>query len=622
MNSLEELQARQLDRYLTDIQAGRRVERPSAVPEQEVQFSESLVALAKASAPDQNFTRQLEHSLNLAVRQQTFRQVQEKGTDFSRLFGRILLAFAGAAAVLAVSFVLLPLLQGPGAQQIAVQPSATATPLPIITETPGIPTATQPALTRQPVATATPFIPSEPVAFLPLSELIRLGIGGGCCGSVTPGELTFILAGELPTSPAQAMAYFLDNLPQLTPELARELAARFGMDALIYMPLGMKQAPEQYLRPNYWAIEGVKEINFDGAELWNYSAGDPCLEGFCNYYADYPEFPLAELQAVDLLKQVGILQTPYVVKGNTNFLLFYTVLDERPVSEPFAVIGFRPDGSISSLTYRQMPFNAWGEVPILSAEEAWQLLQTDPTGARVWINAHPFMQMWGESNSQNMNCWVRTYQAGQQVHLFAAPRILYPTAEGQQIGALVGKLPLSGDLAGLAAVREQVMQHTVDIEAPMHIWGQIYDAGGYLALQVEGYEDASASQMYYFGIIEQGMLISDDGNAYPMPDLTPNHPQSVRVAVTGVLWDGKLEWTRIQLMGEENPPMPQPETSAQVVISAVDLVYLVLPMDTLSGELEKTLDSRAAQPVWRFSGMLGDLSFSAYVQAAREEAIK
>jgi hypothetical protein len=242
----------------------------------------------------------------------------------------------------------------------------------------------------------------------------------------------------------------------------------------------------------------------------------------------------------------------------------------------------------------------------------------------VWQYPYRSVEMppWGEWRHQNPKFWARSYAAGQQVHRFGVPRAWFPTGtppEGTPGGApflAMGNLVLTGDVQPLA-------EHILDLYVRekwmyVHVWGEIQDVGEVQTLRLEGWE--SAEETYWGGTVrkqrDQVILVTDDGRAIQLPDLSPDLADGTQVSVSGGQVGDRLEWHVIQEMSYAEPPPEQKTLEERLTVERVDLVYLALPPNVLPPECLAELGYRAVQPVWHFRGHNDEgRAFAFYVQA-------
>jgi len=590
---------------------------------------------------------------------------------------RIVLPLAGAAALavlfLVVLYVLRPLsggldqvaqlptsappaVSGETIQPPTVAPGSPASPSATPQETPGSP-ASPPATPQQtPASPATPPVSQIELASLPpLSALVGGGYGGGGGAEIAPPQTEFVLNATLPASPAQ-MTFYVQNEPApLTAEYARQVAARLGLDAKVYAPQPLDAALAPGDVPWLAAADGPRQMLVDRTGSFDYTDWSHSPWRSENRYPpqNLPPLDQALESAERFLEAAGLLGFPYrTAYPSGDVVRFFRVLDERwTLMDSFADVHVGSDGQVWSMAYRDLDLHSVGEYPIISAQEAWDMVRmstssSGDTSGRVWVRSRPALPAWGEFSAGTPRYWMRRYPAGQRADLFGSLRVLYPAEPGDALYVTMNGLVLTGDPADLEALVQayQALVHSSgDTETPLHVWGQVQDAGGYLTLEVEGWEngftmdalagwqDALGAPYYWSGVIQrqgdQGLLLTDSGRAVQVPDLPADLADGTAVFVQGGLVGDSLEWHTIQeALVDEGPydgaGVGQP-VEIQAVVEQVELVYFIPPADSIPPDSTLEFAYRCAQPVWRLSGHTGQgLAFEVYVQAVADAYLK
>ena len=116
----------------------------------------------------------------------------------------------------------------------------------------------------------------------------------------------------------------------------------------------------------------------------------------------------------------------------------------------------------------------------------------------------------------------------------------------------------------------------------------------------------------------QGVLLTDDGQTMPVPDLPDDLASGTRVSMSGGPHGDRLEWQVIHEMSDAVPQHEGGVSEMQMVVRQVDLVYLVLAPNVIPPDRLADLGYRAVQPIWRFRAHSeqGE-AFEVYVQAVR-----
>jgi hypothetical protein len=334
------------------------------------------------------------------------------------------------------------------------------------------------------------------------------------------------------------------------------------------------------------------------------------------------------------LRSASLLEGAFETVATGDMILFYRVLDEGwPLVEPVARVYIWTDGQVGRMQYWPLELDVLAEYPILSAQEAWDILQGGQPDERVWQYPYRVAEMppWGEWRHQNAKFWARSYTAGQQIHRFGVPRAWFATEaaeateaapEGASGGApflAIGDLVVTGDVQSLA---EYILGLYVNEEwMYVHVWGEVQNVDEVQTLRLEGWEPAEES--YWWGTVrrqgDQPTLITDDGRTIQVPDLPADLADGTQVSASGGQQGDRLEWHVIQEMGYAESPPEQRAAEERLTMEQVDLVYLALPPNVLPPERFAEIGYRAVQPVWRFRGHSdGGTAFEFYVQAVAE----
>jgi hypothetical protein len=655
----EQPQAEALDAYLTDLQSGQSADRADNLPTDQVSFLHALVDLGRANPPDADFASQLEAHLHTVARQRSMTRRSTRPRHWKALWGtermmsmnrRLVFSMAGAVVLAMIFFAVLALLDqnksavGPG--QVAQQPTSTATSvptaLPTATATSLLPTAMPTAALQEtrpptptPTETALPTVaptptPMQPIVLPSLATWQETGYGGGGMGGPLSAKRTYVLGAALPEGPAQMMVYLQREPARLTASDAAQVAERLGLRGKVYQSIRLATVaePDDELFGGYLAVDGAREVTFEGSGIVHYTDRNRTsfYEGCWNEPEGVPPLAQAVSAAEVFLRSAGMLEGEYEIASTGDMLLFYHVLEGQwLLVEPFASVYVWVDGQVGQVQYWSLTLDVLAEYPILSAQEAWDVLRADQPNGRAWqyLYRAPEMPPWGEWRHANPKFWARSYQAGQQAHRFGVPRTWFPTEAGGTPFLAIGDLVLSGDVQGLAEYALQ--QYAREQWNYVHVWGVVEDAGDHQVLRVEGWEPAE--ETYWNGTIRrqdgQGTLITDDGRTIHVPDMPDDLADGTQVSISGGQHGERLEWYVIQEMSYAVPPPDRAPSEVQMTVEQVDLVYLALAPNVIPPDRFADLGYRAVQPVWRFRGHSDQgEAFEVYVQAVQSSYVE
>jgi hypothetical protein len=204
---------------------------------------------------------------------------------------------------------------------------------------------------------------------------------------------------------------------------------------------------------------------------------------------------------------------------------------------------------------------------------------------------------------------------------FYAPLTVYMPVSGSdapyiRINGLVVRAE-PAQLSALAQEYRSLVESTMDQEAAILVKGTIVDEGSYQSLELTGWEKQVFNQLWQ-GTIERvgeiGLMHTDDGQSFSLPDLPEDVQDGQRAFVMGFTQEAILEWTIIQDYVESSPPAA--ETTLLVSIEKVELAYLAPQVEVNPSSPIDPIAQRTLQPVWHFYGQAanGD-QVHIYVQA-------
>lgn len=596
--NFEERQASALDAHLTRLQTNQ----PSTPTSEAERLASGLHILKEKT------------KLNPAIRvalaqrlQESARQKKNRKTFLSlpRMFpagGNIMnakriFAFASAAALLLLlAFVFWS--QSP--QPLASLPTDTPTWTPTTSETAATQEPEASPTSIRPSPTTAPVLPTAAPSLPVLGDWMQnSGMGGGGL------PYAFTLGIELPAGTTSLTAYLQRHPGELDQAMMLDLAHRLGLDS-----------PEVYTigeNVGTIVIQGQKEIVMGGPFDFSYVDRSVFnLPGGRYYYPDdkVPAPEVVEAAAKAFLEQANLLDAPYEVAVFDEFARFYHVLDgSLRVDDPFAVVTVSPEGVAGMVVYHSQQTDPVGTYDLISAVEAWALV-SDSEAARRW---HTSLQL---AVDRNPPVWVRTYTPGMKVDINGPLTIYsgatpYIRANGLQVIADPAQLQALADT--YLALRES----TMDVEAPIRVWGVVGQDGQ--TLEMQGFGDGTVPTFWTGSISKtasgDGLLTSEDGQTYTLPALPDDLPDGTNVFVMGGLMEGRIEWTLIQKSVEGWTPaeLPVPVTIERAVLGYFAPDGMTLAQNQVTGYEFWTL-----QPVWRFTGRTADGdTVTVYVQAVK-----
>ena len=470
---------------------------------------------------------------------------------------------------------------------------------------------------------------------------------------------TFTLGTALPTGPR--LASVLQNVPDvsISAEQARELATRLGMTGQLYR----EQYPvfeQEFDGPAY--VPPVIYHIFDGSrsliiDSWGMYYNDSSIIN------DY-ENPLSFEQAVPIaeafVQERGLLDFEYeIIQIWGSDVNFVRLIDGQPSSQPELTVGVSHDGRIFFVSYQVMrQAEVLGRYPLISAEEAWQILQSG-----VVENQIPYMYTAGpelftsepaifeDPYADLYQFWPREYAPGDEIHLYEWPIVYLPVDSDASPRIQVRSYVVQADDASLNALAERVGQQT-------HVWGQIGPNGN--TLELAGWEavDPDYEPIFGSGVISRSgdqvlFTNSETGAVYIVPEAPADLDDGLEVYLFG--WSARdlgqaypvIDWEHIdkivhfsedpiETLPVEEPSIDQPIDGEDrmfepfvyelFTVNEVSLAYHTTyswPTDA-AGEIRyEGQPTIIVQPAWKFAGETNTGEFvEFFVQAVQPEFLQ
>jgi len=351
------------------------------------------------------------------------------------------------------------------------------------------------------------------------------------------------LSKPLPESPAEANVYQLKGDQQITADEARALARRFGLPDEIYISYDyLFSVNDYYFTDGKRALEVYSNRRF-------------------NYIADLAKYRLwTELKPIDQAEPIireflsaNGFDFPIKV-APTEFFGGYSVEPFTPdgLSIQYESFTFPPmlvkldeNGEVFSIDATLVDFDSapLGTYGIISAQEALDILLNDnEQGGKV--------DFFSASNQMPQE-WYRSYPDNQLITIYGYVSSNMPMDSSQAPFVTIDGVSVIGNTAGM----EQLERSTF-IQAT----GTYLIENGFRQFNVKTW-NTNITEDYFEGTLrregDQIILTKNDGNGneYPLIDPPPdlpldtNNPDS-QLAVSGVIVNGKMDWTYIQFFEE------------------------------------------------------------------------
>ena len=464
----------------------------------EARLAGQILDLAGAGLPvNARFYQQLEQKLLEAAEKRSRRRLLTWPVlATSLLAGSALLVLVLLGALILSRLLGLP---QPGQAQPAGGPASTAT------------------ATFQPAATPTPPAPAAPAG--------------------NPDEL--VLAAALPGQPESVPVYRqVQPGEALTAQSAQAMAARLGINGAVSSYQGESGLPA------YTVSDGKSSVLFFGSTTaeftytTSYSAASQ---------ENKPPLPFEQQSQIaeQWLAERGLLDFPYQAQpcytGPECVMIIQTLeggnLYTQNPYDPLINVRINPSGKVEQVVYRPVRVEEIGRMPILSAAEVWETLQTRQVSPRI------FFQTLNFTNQRSLRTWTPLFRPGERADLYGYAVIYQPVDPSQPAQIEVSGLPVSAspEMAGQIPMRQYV-----------HVWGTYQaDEQGRDWLDLQGWEVSPAEDVNLTGTLvnENGALQfkADTGELYSLPRLPASVPLGVKLLVRGAKTStGELAWEFLQ----------------------------------------------------------------------------
>lgn len=426
---------------------------------------------------------------------------------------------------------------------------------------------------------------------------------------------TFNLNTELPGAPG-ATTVWQQNLVELSEAEMRDMAARFGFgDALYTDPWYdqfVQENPDMYAGPrSYYFFDGARTLNFYGATVsYSDNSVTPTDANWTLMSAEEAR-PIAEA----FLNERGLLNFEYEVIPNPyggNEVAFYRVINGIRMIYPEITALVVPSGQMMSV-YIQ-PFSTFatvGDYPIISAEEAWQLAQTEPDFQRVVQNVFtdpstfPVQPM---VDNSDYRYWPRAYQNGEEITLYVYP-IVYKAVDGSSPIVKANEFNVVASPADLQLMADNINQN---VRLNGTVQGDVRNAQSIRVTSVELVGDLQEWQSRE-GTVRfadgQAYLDTVEGDTILLPNPPADLPDGEHVYVNGpAIEDGTFLWTGIDRFVEftDEPiaidPVMEFPTPAPISAVNIDDVALIYSLTYTYPENGNGPGETFMQLAWRFNG--------------------
>lgn len=351
-------------------------------------------------------------------------------------------------------------------------------------------------------------------------------------------KVQFTFATDFPAVPDQVDMYQQKFSEPITADLARQTAAKLGVTGKVVEYTG--EGGETI----YEVRGGGSVVRFLGyADQYLYEVmphaglNDPARMSSFEQQAGIAEV---------FLRDKGLLEGAYRVESvpsDPGVVRFVQLLGGRDVrygvgenrmGSPLQWIDVNvtSEGVVGSVAYNAHSFQSAGQYPILSAQQAWERFSASPTGG------YGMYAVLAAEQPVTYRTWLRDYPVG-LAHIYDYA-VSMQSAEGDAPLIQFGRYPVTGSMQGM------------EMGKFLHAWGQILlDEQGGKTFQVDGWELSTLGDSYLRGTIQRqgdaAILQTDDGQWLPLLDLPADVADGEQVSVRGVILNGVLDWSFIEL---------------------------------------------------------------------------
>jgi hypothetical protein len=352
----------------------------------------------------------------------------------------------------------------------------------------------------------------------------------------------FVMTVDFPEGAPQAALYQLDPAQENADNQVKtihDLAAKIGINGALYR-----------LQDNNGAAGFIFTDGKQRIEVMSYSPH------YFSYYTDYITYQLIINQgnvlsskemiakAEEFLKAHGLLDFPYQANlsnndANTRTVNFVPRLNNLPASYTFEnfmtlQVFFDRNGEVAMVSINIQPWQAIGNYPLFSAQQAWDKFLTNGlNGLGVEMSSGGFTPSPSEST---FKLWQRDILLNQPTSIIGLVTSS-EAVDGNTPLLIMDNISLTGNLEELTN-----LDQTAQLE------GQFIMDGDVRKFQVESWK-ASDPMPTLEGTLEQtdgqGWLVTNDGQRLQMEDLPEDIQVGERTIVYGIVLDDKLDWRTI-----------------------------------------------------------------------------
>ena len=356
------------------------------------------------------------------------------------------------------------------------------------------------------------------------------------------GNLLY-LAAPLPDTPENTTLYELRPEQPATPDSAKALAARFGIEGEVY--LASSEIPGTR---NYMVTDGRQRMYVRS-------------EQYFTYYRDYEVYSAAMFSYLDPLPDAEALNAIDEFLKSHGFDFLYQVEKSPQIVNDFYVIPLSPDNYPLRFDYllpARLELKLDGEGQVIFAQA--NLIEIQPVGSYGIISAEEaFQKMLAQNGQVGMQeamrsgsilkeqYWQRQYPENETVTIYGRVTSFQPVEVGRPLFVSIGAYTVTGNVNGLENLVPQNIAEAT---------GHFQTNNGTRIFVVERWDVSDAFDMSIMGTLrkdgENVILTAFDDNAEYLIENAPadlpfdSQAPDDQLNVNGVLANGQFIWSSIQ----------------------------------------------------------------------------
>jgi len=347
-----------------------------------------------------------------------------------------------------------------------------------------------------------------------------------------------ILQAAFPLAPTTINVYRQLGEQPATVETARQIAKQLGVKGQVYRSQQSESSNETLI-----VSDGVSRVFVINSNRFYYIAD------YANQtirQGDPPDPEKARQVALDFLQAHGLLNMPYRVEAAVNrfpgTVRLVWLQDGLPVlyssfEAPSVYVEVDSNFNVKTIEYNRIELEKIGEVPLISAQEAWQnILSENPVQGIEEYSIN------GPIYTNNPQSWQRSFPLETPLEIYGYLEMLLPAETGVEPLFTFNNITLMGNLQGLEALVKD--GKLLRLNGVFHS-----DKFGRLLFEVQSASESIENTWYNIsGEVKQDgdqIYIVNESQKVSLLNPPANLPIGSRVDAAGVLKDTQsqsLDW--------------------------------------------------------------------------------